>query len=120
MSQNYKNPNEDNDYEESTDQLDYVKVDDESENFPPPPSHNPADLKLQPQFSVSQSYDILTEEPDYEESMDNQVDYVKVDDEENPFAHPPDPVAEDSSSEDYDDIGETSDDKDEDDYDDVA
>ncbi|RVE64202.1 hypothetical protein OJAV_G00143660 [Oryzias javanicus] len=120
LQSQFFNPIEDNDYEESTDQLDYVKVDDELETFPAPPSHNPADLKLQPQFSLGQSYENLTEEPDYEEITDDQLDYVKVEDEENPFAHPPDPAAEDSSSEDYDDIGETSDDKDEDDYDDLA
>ncbi|XP_020564817.1 protein bfr2 [Oryzias latipes] len=123
-SHNYDDLNEEPDYEEIDDQLDYVKVDDEPET-PPPPSQNTSDLKVQSQSGCpTQSYENLSEEPDYEQSTDDQLDYVKVEDEENPFAHPPDAAAEDSSSEDYDDIGETSDgkeeDEDEDDYDDVA
>ncbi|KAM7373982.1 hypothetical protein PAMP_006662 [Pampus punctatissimus] len=53
---------------------------------------------------------------DYEQNVDNQSDYVKVEDEELMLPPPPDPAADNASTEDYDDIGG----EDEEDYDDVA
>lgn len=59
--------------------------------------------------------------PEYEEAIDEQPDYVKVEAEEESSLPPPqyeapDPTEDNSSTEDYDDIGG----EDEEDYDDVA
>ncbi|XP_035800742.2 uncharacterized protein LOC118469793 [Amphiprion ocellaris] len=110
--QSYENLAEEHDYEQSTDQQpDYVQVQEEEEILPPPPPGMTAGV-------AGQSYKNLAEEPDYEQSLDQQPDYVQVEDEAETFLpHPADPAADNSSTEDYDDIGE---DQGEEDYDDVG
>ncbi|KAM4544474.1 uncharacterized protein scimp [Odontesthes bonariensis] len=118
-AQSYENlAEEEHDYEESMDQQpDYVKVEDETEIRHPPPLYAAPDPKMNCGVSVGESYENLAEEEhDYEESTDQQSDYVKVEDEEILLPDPADPEADDASSEDYDDIGSEV----EDDYDDVA
>ncbi|KAL3970647.1 apoptosis regulatory protein Siva [Sarotherodon galilaeus] len=94
------------DYEESTElQADYVKMEGDIK-FPPPPVFN----SMNGSVLEAQSYENLAEENDYVESMDNQPDYVKVDEE--------DQAGDNTSTEDYDDIG--GEEQDEEDYDDVG
>ncbi|XP_051793635.1 uncharacterized protein LOC110964118 isoform X2 [Acanthochromis polyacanthus] len=113
----YENLAEEHDYEQSTDQQpDYVQLEEE-EILPPPPPYNHPGPGMTAGVAVL-SYENLAEEPDYEESLDQQLDYVQVEDEAKTlFPHPADPAADNSSTEDYDDIGE---DQGEEDYDDVG
>ncbi|XP_008280684.1 uncharacterized protein scimp [Stegastes partitus] len=106
------------DYEQSTDQQpEYVKVEEEEEILPPPTPYNQPDPEINHGVSEGQSYENLAEEPDYEQAVDEQPDYVQVEDEAETFLpQPPDPAADNSSTEDYDDIGEDQGE----DYDDVG
>ncbi|MEQ2257137.1 hypothetical protein ILYODFUR_031468 [Ilyodon furcidens] len=120
VSQSYENLAEENDYEESVDpQLDYVKVEDETESFPPPPPplcESDPDMKCN--ISFGQSYENLADGKEHAESMDQQSDYVKVEDEEEVLLRQKDAATDNfstASTEDYDDIGGD----DEEDYDDV-
>ncbi|XP_071362030.1 uncharacterized protein [Trachinotus anak] len=63
--------------------------------------------------------------PEYEEALDQQPDYVKVEDEEKTFLSLPPykipaPVEDNTSTEDYDDIGDEAENQGEEDYDDVG
>ncbi|XP_012719745.1 uncharacterized protein LOC105927523 [Fundulus heteroclitus] len=114
----YENLAEEHDYEESMDpQLDYVEVEDEAERFPPPAPLCNSDPNMKCNISLAQSYENLADENDYEESTDQQWDYVKVEDDEALVSHH---KARDNhstaSTEDYDDIGGD----DDEDYDDVV
>ncbi|XP_069001994.1 uncharacterized protein [Embiotoca jacksoni] len=112
VGQSYENLAEDHDYEQSTDeQPDYVKVDDETEILRPLPPYDDPDLDMKLGVSVGQSYENLAEDHDYEQSTDEQPDYVKVEAE--------DSATDNVSTEDYDDIGCEKDDQSEEDYDDV-
>ncbi|XP_013764305.1 ring-infected erythrocyte surface antigen isoform X1 [Pundamilia nyererei] len=94
------------DYEESTElQADYVKMEGDI-MFPPPPVVN----SMSGSVLEAQSYENLAEENDYVESVDNQLDYVKMNEE--------DQAGDNTSTEDYDDIG--GEEEDEEDYDDVG
>ncbi|XP_029375987.1 uncharacterized protein scimp isoform X2 [Echeneis naucrates] len=70
--------------------------------------------------------DYVEAQPDYEEPLDQQPDYLQVEDEVKVFRPPPpnktpDTAEDNSSTEDYDDIGgEEGEAQDEEDYDDVA
>lgn len=119
----YENLAEEHDYEESTDlQPDYIKVEDETEIFPAPPFYSKPDPKLNSGVLEALSYENLAEEPDYEQSLDDQPDYVKVEDEEVLLPNPGDPEDDNASSEDYDDIdgGDGHETQEDEDYDDVA
>ncbi|XP_041864717.1 protein clarinet-like [Melanotaenia boesemani] len=109
LGQSYENLAEDHDYEQSTDQQpDYLNGVDETEILPPPIQCN-AVPNLDRCVSMGQSYEDLAEDHDYEQSLDEQPDYVKAEDEET--------KADNTSTEDYDDIECE---EDEDDYDDVV
>lgn len=116
-AQSYENLAEENDYEESVDpQQDYMEVEDEKESYLPPPPPPPLcdpDPNMACGGSLAQSYENLAEEHDYEESVDQQADYVKVENEDELLPHQKDNVSS-TSTEDYDDIGES-----EEDYDDI-
>lgn len=114
----YENLAEEHDYEQSTDQQpDYVQVEEEEAILPPPPPYNHPGPGMTAGVA-RQSYKSLAEEPDYEQSLDQQPDYVQVQGEAETFLpHPADLAADNSSTEDYDDIGE---DQGEEDYDDVG
>lgn len=111
LGESYENPAGENDYEESVDhQPDYETADDETEIFPPPPLPPPLCSDPDRTSGGSLGQENLAEDNDYEESTDQQPDYVTAEDED------ADPAADNVSEEDYDDVGSEN----EEDYDDVA
>ncbi|XP_017284645.1 GRIP and coiled-coil domain-containing protein PFC0235w-like [Kryptolebias marmoratus] len=93
LGQSYENLAGENDYEECMDQQpDYVKVEEETSLLPPPPAfYNDPSPQIKLDASLGQSYENLAEENDYEESTDQQPDYVTADDEAEIFPPPPPP-----------------------------
>ncbi|KAM9728559.1 uncharacterized protein scimp isoform 1-T2 [Menidia menidia] len=125
-AQSYQNLAEEQDYEVSTDQQpDYVMPEGGAEGLPPPPAGTDPDQDQDPNRSSglcgAQSYENLAEEQDYEESTDQQPDYVMPEGGAEVLPPPPaDPAEDCSSSEDYDDIGGGEEEEEEEDYDDLA
>lgn len=77
-----------NSFEECSDQqLDYVKMEEDTNVLPPPPFYNSPNGKSA--ASLGESYENLAEENDYVEGVDHQPDYETADDETEMFPPPP-------------------------------